>query len=682
MKPIAFCPVVIAVFLSNAGTAAEFSPNRVVLLSSGLAELSATFPVAGRRVITFDAPLVQIDDILKSLVVTGSAVRVVSASLAGRQPLSDTFATLPIQPSDLENTLTLLTALKGVRVEVERMERKVTGMVIGIESISPSTGEDPGRNSSATRLSLTADDGSIEIIDVDSATRIRVLNDTIRAAISDALEAIAANRLVDLRTIEVIVDGPSTSADATLTYVADAPVWKPTWRVVLPATGEDGRMQGWAVLENRTGVEWNDVRLALSSGTPVALRQKLYESVSIPRIEAPLQVGRRLRPDIDQGVIGEAASAPLPPAAAAAPEGLQRRADASEGAAADSLLELRPEAPAADFTLRDLAAGQAIAATESLVAATFEVPGTVDLEVGRSLTLPFFDGDANVERVSVSQRSGSDQHPISAVRIANGSDVSLPGGIVTVYEEDVGFVGDAEFAGAAPGEERILPYALDTKVRVARSVESDSAIESARASEGFLVVDYGHVQKTAYKVEGDRNASRTLLIEHPANPGWSVQSDAKVLGRDGDLVRLEAEIAAGQTATIFVTETSLEAQRWSILDAPEQVVLDLLAIGDGIDPKLREPLGRILDVRGRAAQLESSIQQIDARIERIRIDQDRVRNNLNSVDQNGELGRTYVERLRSQEVEIATLETDRANAESGLNEARAELSRLVRALTL
>src|SRR3712207_957065 len=131
MKAIAFGPVAVAMFLSSNGTAAEFSPNRVVLLSSGLAELSATFPVAGRSVITFDAPLLQIDDILKSLVVTGAGVRVVSARLAGRQPLSDTFATLPIQPSDLENTPTLLAALRGVRVQVERLDRTVRGIVIG-----------------------------------------------------------------------------------------------------------------------------------------------------------------------------------------------------------------------------------------------------------------------------------------------------------------------------------------------------------------------------------------------------------------------------------------------------------------------------------------------------------------------------------------------------------------------
>jgi hypothetical protein len=303
MKARIISPMLALALLSTGAPAAEFSPDRIILSSGGLAEISATFPVAGRSTISFDAPLLQVDDILKSLVVTGAGVKVLSASLAGREPLSDTFSALPLKPADLENTLTLLTALKGVRVEVERIDRILRGVVIGTEFGGPVEEDTFHPAPGAARLLIMTEAGSVELIEVDAATRIRVLDERMRAAISDALDAIAANRSVDLRTIDVVIEAPGP-AEATLTYVAGAPVWKPTWRVVLPATGEEGRFQGWAVLENRTGVDWEGVRLALSSGTPVAMRQTLHESVSIPRTEAPLQVGRRLRPDMDRGVVG------------------------------------------------------------------------------------------------------------------------------------------------------------------------------------------------------------------------------------------------------------------------------------------------------------------------------------------------------------------------------------------
>jgi hypothetical protein len=323
-----------------------------------------------------------------------------------------------------------------------------------------------------------------------------------------------------------------------------------------------------------------------------------------------------------------------------------------------------------------------VEATETLAAATFRVPGVVDLEVGRSLTLPFLDSAATAERVSIFQASVSDRHPVAALRVKNGTDVTLPGGIVTIYEEDLGFIGDAEFAGAAPGEERILPYALDPKISIAQEVSSETAIRSARASEGFLVVDYGRMQKTAYRLEGDSTAPRNLLIEHAARPGWSLEADASVEGRDGDRVRLATELAAGERRTVTVTETVVDAQSWSISELPEYVILELLAVGDRLDPDLRAPLARIVEVRTQMADFESRISTADENIERIRQDQERVRRNLEAVDPNGDLARTYLERLQRQELDLAALEEERESASDALDAARTELSRLVRELSL
>lgn len=670
-------PALALMLLSSTALAAELSPDRVVLSSGGLAELSAAVPVSGRTTISFDAPLAQIDDVLKSLVVTGDGVSVVSADLAGREPLADTFAGLPLKPGDLENSITLLSALKGVSVEAQRMDKSVRGIVLGVQLLAPPAPDDPlaGRFPLA-RLSIATEAGAIEHIDIDEATRIVILDPSARGAMLAGLEALASDRSADLRTIDVTLEGPSASR-AVLTYVVGAPVWKPTWRVVLAGDGEDARFQGWAVLENRTGTDWSGVALTLSSGTPVALHQSLYESVVVPRPEAPLQVGRRLRPDIDRGVMDESmettAAAPAP-AMAAARETRAVIADFAKAAAG--------EADSSESFDGALASGAELQATETLAAATFRVPGAVDLEVGRSLTLPFFDGEATARRVSIFQPGVSDRYPVAAVEVENRSPLTLPGGIVTVYELGVGFVGDAEFAGAAPGEKRVLPYALDTKIRIAREVESQSAISAARASEGFLVVEYGRVQKTAYRLEGDPAAARTVLIEHSANPGWQVSTDGELLGRDGDRLRVQAPLAAGENRVVTVTETTVDAQQWSLFDAPEEIILELLAVGDRIDPKLREPLARIVETRARTAELEGRIQAIDTRVERIRQDQERVTRNLQAVDRGGDLGRTYLERLQRQETEMAGLESERDSASDALASVQAELSRLIRDLSL
>jgi hypothetical protein len=82
------------------------------------------------------------------------------------------------------------------------------------------------------------------------------------------------------------------------------------------------------------------------------------------------------------------------------------------------------------------------------------------------------------------------------------------------------------------------------------------------------------------------------------------------------------------------------------------------------------------------ADFESRISTADENIERIRQDQERVRRNLEAVDPNGDLGRTYLERLQRQELDLAALEEERESASEALDAARAELSRLVRELSL
>ena len=664
--------------LSSVAVGAELSPERVVLSSGGLAELSATVPVSGRTTISFDAPLAQIDDVLKSLVVTGDGVRVVSASMAGREPLSDTFAGLPLQPDDLQNSVTLLTALKGYAVEAHRMDKSVRGVVLGVEVLAAPPPQDGRVERPATaRLSIATDAGAIEHIDIDEATRIIILDPEARGAVEAGLQALASDKSAALRTIDVTLEGPSASK-AILTYVVGAPVWKPTWRVVLTGSGGPARLQGWAVLENRTGTDWSGVALTLSSGTPVALHQSLYESVVVPRPEAPLQVGQRLRPEMDRGVQQEKGS-PAP----AAEAGPQETAAALGGQADMAAAAAAAPAQAEDSAFGGaLARGPLLRTAETLAAATFRLPSPVDLEAGRSLTLPFFDGEAAVRPVSLFQAGVSDRHPVAAVEVENRTGLTLPGGIVTVYEQGIGFVGDAEFAGAAPGEKRVLPYALDTKVRVSREVASESAISAARASQGFLVVDYGRVHKTTYQLNGDSAAPRTVLIEHVANPGWRVEMDVEALGRDGDRVRLQAVLRPGENRTVTVTETTVDAQQWSILDAPEELILELLSLGDRIDPRLLEPLARIVELRNQTAEVEARILKIDERVERIRQDQERVSRNLQAVDRSGDLGQTYLDRLKRQEAEMAQLESERDSASDALAAAEAQLSRLVRDLSL
>ena len=49
-----------------------------------------------------------------------------------------------------------------------------------------------------------------------------------------------------------------------LSYISEVPVWKATYRIVLNAKSKMPLLQGWAIVDNTVGQDWdNDVRVVL-----------------------------------------------------------------------------------------------------------------------------------------------------------------------------------------------------------------------------------------------------------------------------------------------------------------------------------------------------------------------------------------------------------------------------------
>ncbi len=77
----------------------------------------------------------------------------------------------------------------------------------------------------------------------------------------------SATGLVDL---QIKLGGPSPH-DLKLTYVTEAPSWKPSYRIVL---ADDGKitMEGWAVVDNTSGEDWTDVKLGVGSSSALSFK--------------------------------------------------------------------------------------------------------------------------------------------------------------------------------------------------------------------------------------------------------------------------------------------------------------------------------------------------------------------------------------------------------------------------
>src|SRR6185436_16450621 len=76
-------------------------------------------------------------------------------------------------------------------------------------------------------------------------------------------------------------------ADVTLTYVTDAPAWKPSYRVVV---GQGGKVmfEGWAIVDNTTTEDWNKVKVGVGASSALAFRYDLW---SVRQVDRDLLAG-------------------------------------------------------------------------------------------------------------------------------------------------------------------------------------------------------------------------------------------------------------------------------------------------------------------------------------------------------------------------------------------------------
>ncbi len=73
--------------------------------------------------------------------------------------------------------------------------------------------------------------------------------------------------------------------DVVLTYITDAPAWKPSYRVMVGAKGDPNkvRVQGWAIVDNTSGEDWNQVRVGVGSSSALSFRYDLRSVRTVQR---------------------------------------------------------------------------------------------------------------------------------------------------------------------------------------------------------------------------------------------------------------------------------------------------------------------------------------------------------------------------------------------------------------
>ncbi len=661
-----------ALLVGRPALAEELPLQTVILSTAGLAHFEHAGEVDGSTTLELPVRLDQVDDLLKSLVVFDGAGQIGGVSVPGRQPLAEAFRDLPFSRDDLNDPVRLLNALQGAEVRIEGGS-SAEGRLVRVTPYQEGQGDAVVERH---RVTLLTTEG-IRSFPLEQLDNVRFTEPEVQEQIARGLAALHANRVRDQRTLRIDLQGESVRPVA-LSYVVSAPLWKSAYRLVLPPAdaeeGEESLLQGWAVLENQTGSDWNDVQVMLVAGNPVTFRQALYESYYASRPSLPVEVLGRVTPRVDSGNLGTVNEIEAPRLSARAQPSSTGRslggfaagealADAMPApmAAMAPMMESEEDVARQAFNRQAMAGTQAATSDDATTQVLFRFPTRFSVQSGHSLMVPFVSQSLEIERVSLYQPDTHPTHPLSSVYLTNDSQAGFPPGILTLYEETsfggTAFIGDAQVPVMPKGESRYISYALDNKVSIDRQTTGEQRIVSAAIADGFLRQRVVRSQTTTYAIKGAAEEDRTVLIEHPRNSGWEiVRPKGQNVTVTATHYRIRVPVAAAEVESVAVTLERTDEERLALATMSVRDFVYQSNNAGRLDPKLRRAFEEMAELRQAVERLDVQIRDAQSRRERIFEDQRRMRENLARVPTNSDLGRRYLSQMNEQEDQIIALE--------------------------
>ncbi len=679
--------------------------RKITLYRSGVGYFERAGEVADNAEIQLRFGTEQINDILKSMILLDrDGGRVESVQYGSKEPLAKRLASFGINIANNPSVPDLLNQLRGASLKVGVAGADIVGTVLGVETRKqPGTKDHEAVDVPFLNLVTAAGVRSVSVADI---TTFEIQDKELAGELNKALSALAEYRADRTKTVDLRFSGAGKRRVA-VGYVHEMPVWKTSYRLLLPELDSEGKtkgqltVQGWAIVENTTDQDWNNVQLSLVSGRPVSFQMDLYEPlfsarpwVAVPTIPgvAPRIFGLGI--DADQLAEGEKmgrsadamfsnsmqaqsfrkADMAAKPAAAPAPMAPGRSGGlggegkyAYAGVTASEMADYAPRA-----------AAQAASVGEVF---QFQVESPVSIERQRSAMIPIMTSAVTGRRVSIFNAADGSQFPMRGVEITNDSGLALLPGPLSVLD-GAAYAGDAQIGQIPKNDKRMLAYALDLEMAVMTKPESRSTMTKITIVDGFIHQSFKDRLTTSYELANKDTAhGRTLILEHPKAAGYELVETDKPTELTPDLFRFTIPIEAGKAKKFTVAQERTRYEDVGVASFDMNTLLVYKKDGK-VSDDVMAAVRKAADKQAAIAGTERAIAELTAKMDEISKDQTRIRQNMGAIDKTSQLYATYVTKLTDQETKLEDDRDQQAKLQKQLNDQRADLAEYLRTLSV
>jgi hypothetical protein len=677
----------------------------VALYKNGVGFFEQAGQVRGDELVRIDFTTAQLNDALQSL----TAVDLGDGRVAGAG--YNSVAPLALQLNELApglgqdpTVMDFLHAMKGQKVEVHYGAGVFTGRLLNVEVRMEPEGKGSTERVERRYVSVVSEAGGLRTFELTPTVEVRLVGGE-RQEIGRYLELLAANHETHEPSLRhlMLEDTGTGERELHVSYLSAVPAWKSSYRILL-TTGKDGSvkdsgtLQGWAVVDNTSGADWENVQLTLVSGAPQSFIQQISRPLDIQRPQigmpedgvspkVPRVRNFGLMGAMADPLAGQGESVPVSAGAIGGGTAVQvHRAQQQQVSAVDAQpAEVKPVSlvtnyeRAADKTLAPLATSVDM---DDLF--EYKLSKPITLRRSESATVPILQTEVGAKRVTVwnpHPRLGGagPETPMRSLWLTNTSDLTLDSGSFSVVENGM-FGGEGQIELMHPKERKLVAYARDESIHVdfAEGKRPAAVVGHIKIAEGKISVHREYPRVREYTITNSGGSARTVVLEPertdrfqmaPGTPRiasvWSLAPDMpEPVEKTDKMYGFEVEVAAGETSHFKLVERHSHPTKYDLATMHEDELRDILkeikAAGGNAD--VIATLQPLLDAKHQLAEVDKKLKAAQSAMDSVKFEEKRIRENMAALPARGSedsLAKRYADEMNAQEDKMAQLQSQK-----------------------
>lgn len=594
------------------------------------------------------------NDVLKSLtVIDRGQGQVLGIDYATPQSREERLAGNSIWLDDGRSLRDLLVGLRGrkVRLLLEQGESHM-GILLGLDEL-------PERQAVAdSPVSLLLDgEDRVQTVRLGRVEGVELLDEQAAADLRFFLRT--ATDEGDYRQVRVRLT-PGTH-DLAVSYVAPAPTWRVSYRLVADPESEKALLLGWGIFDNRLEEDLENISLALVAGMPISFIYDLVTPFTPERPEVEEEARVAAAPvEFERAAFAAMPEAVPAPAAAMMESGGVRAAKRARAAPSPEALR--------DATAVDVS-GEALGELFQ-----YRVATPVSVGRGQSAMVPIVSADLGYQKELLYNDRKLHKHPVASLRLVNESGLTLERGPLTVYEGGE-YVGEAILPFTSTGAEFVVPYAVELNVKVREEFFSSRQIHSLQVRKSSLIVEEWEIRGREYQLNNQGSEAYTVLVEHPRSGQYELFDTPEPSEKTDEHWRFAVEVPARGETVLRVQERRLLTRHESIQRQSFEQLNRYLRQGL-MDRATHDSVVAILRLIEEVDSLKQRIIEVEGEREKVYRSQQQIQDNMQALSSSGREGALrarYVEQLESSEATLARLAEEESEAQSEIKQLEREL---------